>query len=542
MKIIAAIAADFDRTVFDRPARLNDELRGETVLRRTLRRLSASERLSGVYLAVNHAQEHSARAAAEGLNVQVETHDGDRPPWHAYLAAARKWSLDGWRGGLCGANVYDEWFHPWIFEVLARREQADAVMAIPAAAPLLDPGLLDEVIDHFSRYGGGVRMALTQSSPGLSAAVYEISLLSELSKIGHPPGRAMAYHPRDVRHDIANQTGFLNTDAIIMQGLGRCIVDTQTAAQRVSAILEDIPNPDALNVSRWLLEHRWQHFGVLPHEVEIELTTADPLENSTLRPRGSAVGRRGPMDFALFARLIEELAGRDDIRVVFGGFGDPLLHPEFTRCLECCHQAGLFGLAVRTPAVHLDKTSGDALFACEIDVLNVLIDATTASTYRQIHAADHFDRVQSNIHGFLETQCNQQKPVPLTVCELLKTADNLDEMEEFYDYWTLKTGAAVLGGPSHYAGQWPNRAVMDMAPPARTPCTRLFNRLMVLADGRVTACDQDFQGRYTVGSLADQSLQAIWTGPPMTAIRQGHLVGRFDAMPLCPACSEWHRP
>lgn len=542
MKVIAAIAADFDKTVFGRTARLNDGLRGETVLRRTLRRLLACERLNGVHLAVNRAYETLARAAAEGLEVRVETHDGGPPPWQAYLAAARKWSLDGWRGGLGGANVYDECFHPWVFEALARREQADAVVAVPPAAPLLDPGLLDAVLDHFIQQNGVARMALTQTAPGLSAAVYASSLLSELARIGHPPGRALAYHPKNPQRDISTQPGFLNTDATIMQGSGRCIADTQEALERVSAILHDVTDLDSGNVTRWLMERGRYHIRALPAEVEIELTTEDPLENSTLRPRGSAVGRRGPMDFALLARLIDELTARDDIRVVLGGFGDPLLHPEFIRCLEYCRRAGIFGLAVRTPAVHLDKTIGDALFACEIDVLNVLIDAVTASTYRRVHAADHFDRVQDNLNRFLEAQCTGQKPVPLTVCELLKSADNLDEMETFYDQWIIKAGSAVLGGPSHYAGQWPNRAVMDMAPPARMSCNRLFNRLMVLADGRVTACDQDFQGRHAVGSLAEQSLHAVWTGPPMTAIRQGHLAGRFDAMPLCPACSEWHRP
>ncbi len=542
MKIIAVIAADFEKTVFGRPARLNDDLRGETVLRRALRRVLACERLAGVFLAVNRAQEPQARAAAEGLDVHVETHDGGMPPWQAYLAAARKWSLDAWRGGLGGVNVYDECFNPWIFEALARREQADAVMAIPSAAPLLDPGLLDQVLDHFGQQSGVVRMALTQAAPGLAAAVYGNSLLNELVQIGFPPGRATAYHPQNVRHDIATQPGFLNTDATIMQGAGRCIVDTQTAAERVSAILEEVADPDARNVSRWLVEHRWQTISPMPNEVEIELTTDDPLENSTLRPRGSAVDRRGPMDFALFSRLIDELARRDDIRVVLGGFGDPLLHPEFVRCLECCRRSGIFGLTVRTPAVHLDQTIGDALFAAEIDVLNVLIDAMTASTYQRIHGADHFDRVQNNLDNFLKTQCEQQKPVPLTVCELLKTADNLDETEAFYDHWIIKAGTAVLGGPSHYAGQWPNCAVMDMAPPARTPCERLFSRLMVLADGRITTCDQDFLGRHALGSLTEQSLGTIWTGPRLAAIRQGHFAGLYDTMPLCPACGEWHRP
>lgn len=117
----------------------------------------------------------------------------------------------------------------------------------------------------------------------------------------------------------------------------------------------------------------------------------------------------------------------------------------------------------------------------------------------------------------------------------------MPDLEQFYDHWLSRGGAAVIAGPSDYAGQWPSLAVMDMAPPTRGPCRRIFSRLTVLADGRVLMCEQDFKGLHPVGTLGDGGLSAAWQSGLQT-IRQAHLAGEWDGLPLCPACHEWHRP
>jgi hypothetical protein len=118
----------------------------------------------------------------------------------------------------------------------------------------------------------------------------------------------------------------------------------------------------------------------------------------------------------------------------------------------------------------------------------------------------------------------------------------MGEMEAFYDHWMNVVGSAVIVGPSHHAGRFPDRAVMNMAPPTRTPCRRILSRMTVLADGSVPVCDQDFAGRHIIGSAASNSLAELWTSPGMESVRQSHRSGEFDGMPLCPACDEWHRP
>jgi hypothetical protein len=545
MKVIAAIHADFEHGPLGTHSRLEEDLAGQTVIRRTIGRVLQASELASVHLVVHKSQESRAKAAIVGMEVAVETHEAAPVPWQSYVASARKWSLDAWRGGLGGTCVFDESLHPWVLEALAQRTGADGVVDVPAGAVLLDPAMLDAMIGHYQKVASEVRMTFTQSAPGLSAAVYAPALLGDLAKACQCPGRMMAYNPAEPRRDMIMLPCFYAPETDVRRAVGRCIADTGDGLARAAACLRecgDDDGPGAAAVSRWLLERWCAYVADLPSEVEIELTTQDPLADTTFRPRGSAVDRGGQMDTAAFDRLIGELAGRDDVRVVLGGFGDPLLHPEFGRCVRRCREAGVFGVAVRTTAVTLDEPAIEALMDARVDVINVLVDAATADTYRKVHRADYFDRVTANIDKLLDTHRRRQQPQPLVVCEMAKTHETMDELEPFYDRWMSRTGSAVIVGPSDYAGQWPDRAVMDMAPPTRRACERLFTRAMVLADGRMTVCDQDYLGKHAVGSVGEQSLSALWRGEAMAAVRRSHQAGTCDGMPLCRTCREWHRP
>lgn len=548
MKFIAAINADFEQSFLGLTSRLNTDLCGETVIRRTIKRLRQARNIASIHLLVDASQQAVAQAAVSNLSVAVDTHSAGKPPWARYVASGRKWSLDSWRGGLAGTTVYDEFVHPWLLEALARRENADAVIDVPAAAPLLDPGLLDNLIEYYQKKHEETRIGLVQSAPGLSAIIYQPEMLRGLAGIAQPPGRAMAYRPDEPQNDIIHQPCWLATDATIAHAWGRCMADTATAMDRLNRILSEVgtsdpaKTPDAMAISRWLLAQRHVAAGPLPVEVEVEITTRDPLPDSSLRPHGPALERHADMSFDLFRGIIDDLARCDDRLIIFGGFGDPLLHPQWPEFVDYARKQGILGIALRTPAVNLDAECIDKLIASDLDVLNVLLDAATPETYHTLHNFDGFDQVIANIERLCDVQQHRQSPRPLIVCEMVKVRETMDEIEDFYDRWMRKTGSAVIAGPSSYAGQWPNRAIVRMAPPTRSSCARLPQRVTVLADGRLTTCDQDFRGTHSVGSLHQDRLAEIWQGPNLARFRQDHLAGRFAELPLCRACDEWHRP
>ena len=258
------------------------------------------------------------------------------------------------------------------------------------------------------------------------------------------------------------------------------------------------------------------------------------------------------MESALVEQVISEVSRYDDALVVLGGFGDPLRHPRFTTILEAVCQnrgvgRGVYGLAVRTNAVDLTDDLIEALVTCEVDVLNVTLDAWTADLYRRLQSpndpdAANLETVLARLDRLAEVRQSHTSVRPIVVPEMAKARENVHELDDFHDGWLRRIGAVTISGASHYAGQLEDHRVIRMTPPTRFGCRRIGSRCLVLADGRVAVCDQDFRGQHTVGRIGEESLAEIWQGGAFDHVRRAHQNERYDPMPLCPACEEWYRP
>ena len=74
------------------------------------------------------------------------------------------------------------------------------------------------------------------------------------------------------------------------------------------------------------------------------------------------------------------------------------------------------------------------------------------------------------------------------------------------------------------------------------PCRRLDNRAMILADGRMPLCDQDFKGTTAVGNVLETPLADLWQSKAMQKARAAHRSDSLSSLPMCGTCSKWHRP
>jgi hypothetical protein len=552
MKAIAVLEADFDVTSFGTRSRLEDGLHGEPVLRRTVRQLARSERLASIHVAVEPGQRERAERLLAGTGAVVETHDAPAPPWAAPIAtggrcaAARKWSMDAWRGGLDGYTAFDEGTNIWLLEALGRRDGADVVVSVPAAAPVASPALIDAMLAHYETVRQTVRFLFVPAPPGLAGTLFETVMLAELCKAAWPPGRPLAYQPDDPKRDLLVRDCCYRPDVAIEHAAGRLVADCDRAMDRLDRLLEahngsaETLTPE--RIGAWLANDARSCAGPLPREVEIELTTDDPLPGTTLRPRGDRVPARGPIDIDRAEALFDMLARRDDSLVVFGGFGDPLRHPDFAAIVRAAADAGVFGLAVRTTALDLNDASIEAILDANVDVVSVLLDAHSAETYRAVHNADRYADAIERIEALDRARTQRPQPTPHIVPEMIKTRRTMPEMEAFYDDWIRKTGSAVIAGPAGYGGMLEDLAVRDMRPPARFACPRLWSRCLVLADGRVTLCDQDVRGDHAVEIPEAADLGSVWRGEPWSRLRDAHRREAYDTVSLCGSCREWHRP
>lgn len=114
--------------------------------------------------------------------------------------------------------------------------------------------------------------------------------------------------------------------------------------------------------------------------------------------------------------------------------------------------------------------------------------------------------------------------------------------DAFYRHAELPLEHVVIQRCNDYAGQLPDTRVVDYTPLQRFACRQATFGLMVLADGTVTPCQQDFNGAMAVGSLRGRDLLSLWNDPKFVALRRAQQAGRYDSTPLCAACRDWFIP
>ncbi|MCA9255243.1 MAG: radical SAM protein [Phycisphaerales bacterium] len=540
MNIIAAVNVDLDESPMGRASRLREPLENRPVLRRTIERALRVEGASGVHVLTPPSQVEEVRAILEGLDVRIETHNAPAPPYQALVRAGRFWGLDGWRGGVGSLCVFDEDFNAPLLQGLIAKTRADAVLSIPAAAPLLDAELLSAMIAHFRASIDLARMTIMQAPPGLNAIIIARDIVEQLIGVGMPPGAMLVYQPEAPAPDLTGREACFRPDAAIVRASGRLLYDTSRSVDRVRRIMAAGGDDwNAATICRWLSDVDQQHVAQTPDEIEIELTTEDQFGAGDLfNPRGDTVPARGPMKLTAIDRIAESIAGVDDARIVLAGFGEPTLHPEFPGICRRLREAGAGAICVRTNGVAPTGAAEAALFDTPVDVVEVTVDAVTAESYQRVHGLSAYDKVIASLDRWTKLRMERASVRPLLVPSFVKAHEKLLELEPFVDTWQGKLGAYSVRGASHFAGQRPDRAVTSMSPPRRDACRRLFSRILVLADGTVTTCDQDFAAKQAIGSILDQSFETLWRGEALAAIRGNEL----NRCALCPKCDEWHRP
>lgn len=552
MRVIAAIPADLEVTPIGTRSRLADELRGIPVLRRTVDRLRRAPSIEGVFVLCPSPQAPRCERILEGSGARVCGHDAGPPLWGSLVRAARKWSLDGWRGGIGGTTVFDEYCDGRLLEGLLKTHPADAVMVVPAAAVVVDPNLTEGLIHRRRTVNADIRLTFTPVPPGVAGILLDAALVLELAEKNIPLGWLFSYQPDSPRKDLLFEECCMEAPMSLRFAVGRLLADTERSMRRLADLLSEHADPNGEEMGVWLSRREATHLEPLPREVEIELTTDDPYPHSVLHPRGSRVPRREPLDVATAGRLAGELVSLDDSLVVLGGFGDPLRHPEFEAILRALRpgngpQVDIYGIGVRTRAVDLTDEVISALIECRVDVLNVILDAWTPELYGRLASPDapisaDLPAVLARIDRVAQLRERHCTATPIVVPEFTKSRLNVQEMDDFHDGWLRRAGAVCVTGASNRAGQFDDQAVMNMAPSPREPCRRIGSRCFVLSDGRSAACDQDFRGLHTVGSLQEVSLGEIWRGPALSTLRNAQRTRRFDVTPICKACNEWHRP
>lgn len=522
------------------PANINSAtrlFRGKPVLQWTLERVRQASAINEIVVLGWDDQSEGVGAlddsAFESIGARQVVPDIER------VGAAQRWSA-GWRGGLLDTCDIDAGYFGPVFARVCQQKTCDSVVVVSAASGLVDPQLLDRLIAH--RDQKETDYCFSAAAPGLSGMVVTTSLLDRLAAAGMHPGKLLHYMPDQAMQDPITGDAACDAPLATMRTLDRFKLDSDRQITRLTSALESL-NGSLIHSSAESIVHLASTMPTdraFPRDVTLELNTMR-LSKPIFSPVTSQSLARSPISLDWAEKLLSELAEVDDVRLTLGGVGDPLLHPQLVELIDGAHARGIGAIHVETDLIELTDAQADQLTSGKVDVITIDIPAMQPQTYTRVMGVDRMAQVLDNVRKLASLRAQKGRGVPLLVPRFMKCRENLDEMEAWYDAWLRALHCAVIAGPSDYCGQIADTACVDMAPPLRRACWRIQSRAMVLCDGTVVSCEQDFAGRSPMGKLQHESLQSIWINQ-FAGLRAAHAQGNYSLNVLCEKCREWHRP
>lgn len=299
--------------------------------------------------------------------------------------------------------------------------------------------------------------------------------------------------------------------------------------------------------------------AVFPSSIFIEITNRCNLK-CPMCPRKYLTRRLMHMDFLLFKKLINEISPFDSQGLLslvgLHLFGEPLLHPRFLDMLKYAGEKlsrvcqnhdklnpTMSGLGFSTNAVFLTPEKATGILHSNTTLVGLSLDGATKKSYGRMRRGSSFEKVIENIEYLLREKRSLGREYPFLAIQIIKTKITVKEIEDFRTRWSRAIrsvpGSSIFIKPyTDWAGQvsepsfWEKRKGIFFY----RPCGSLWNTLVIYADGSVSVCCYDVNGKLKIGNVMEQSLKEIWNSQALGRLRNILLSGGASNIEMCRNC------
>ena len=280
----------------------------------------------------------------------------------------------------------------------------------------------------------------------------------------------------------------------------------------------------------------------------------------------------GRMSTDAFERLLLGCKELPDLQTIhFGGFGEPLTHPDIADMVACCKRAG-YAVEMISNGSLLTESRLEALLTAGLDYLFVSLDGSDPQSYGEIRPGADYQAVVSNIRRLQQMKKQRGSVLPRLGIEFVATRSNfsrLPYLRKVVD--ELQSDRLIVTHmlPYHHSMQdeilydqgvdfsgfgWESPLLSVKAAPAMKLETRRFCRFVegraaaVTWQGEVAPCyalmhsyDCYIFGRKksmlakSFGNVRQRSLAEIWTDPAYATFRW---ISRNSLYPSCTDCRQ----
>lgn len=434
--------------------------RGRNALALTLGRALRCQSVRRVRVLTPEPERTRVLIDRAGLSGRVEVEPVDRARWRdraRAIGVARAPAADCWRGGAGQTTVFDEQLDPGIIADVMQRRGVDACAVASADAVLLDPVLVDALVERHATNPSRYQLCFSQAAPGLGAVVLgreAVDSLVTLQNAASPlatVGGLLGYLPVSPQADPISTPLCVKVDPCVRDLGRRVLADASPGRALVAAALDSLALSDeagcstAERTARVLAEVKaWKSPRTLVLELCPGRLASGPFGG--WKRGGAAPHERVMLDLKAAHDLVRQhTRAREDAVLLLDGPGDPLMHPQALDVVRLADEMGAACVHLRTDLLW-EGDESDALADCGLGILSVDLLANDPKVYAGLTGLDRHRSVLERLGAIADARAVDATGLkaPWVLPRMTRCAATLDEVESFYDRWIMTLGAAVI--------------------------------------------------------------------------------------------------
>ncbi len=269
----------------------------------------------------------------------------------------------------------------------------------------------------------------------------------------------------------------------------------------------------------------------------VEPTNKCPM-SCRMCPRTNLMTRElGDMDFELFKKIIDQAKG-STAYINLQMFGEPLIHKDIPKMVEYAKNNGINVFMSVNPQF-LTKEKVDKLLDAGLTTLVCSMEGTNSKTYKHYRGkAANFKKAVEGINRIADEKIKRNVKKPFIWVRMINMKETAKEFDKFKEMWKDKEGInkidmkdfSSFGGLEGIKDEAEEDQMLKKRRNPKYACFKPWNELNIYWDGKVVPCCLDYDGKYVLGNLNEESLEEIWNGEKMQELRRQHIENDFKKM------------
>jgi wyosine [tRNA(Phe)-imidazoG37] synthetase (radical SAM superfamily) len=260
-------------------------------------------------------------------------------------------------------------------------------------------------------------------------------------------------------------------------------------------------------------------------------------QNCIFCPTAVQSGKHTNIDDKLCRILIRDGYDAGARELAFSATGEPLLNPKLEEYITFAKNIGYRYVFINTNGSLLNNTRIKSLLDSGLDSIKFSVNAGDAKSYHLIHGMDCFEQVIDNIKLFNKLRKDQ---LPRLFVSFISLKENIRQGKQLFSLIGKYIDDFIIQNANTRGGfneiiKLEDSLLGNDSFSFKFPCSQLFDTAVVLAEGYLVICCQDFDKQTVIADLHKINITDAWNSDKFIAFRKKYL-DKDLAGTLCNNC------